>query len=224
MPETMRFAVYPTPELAIRAAADLFTALAPQTVALAGGSTPKELYGLLASDDYRDRTDWHELEIYYSDERAVPPNHPDSNYGMSRRALLDLVPVQPDSRVPDGGRRLRSRERRRPVRPAVAAAPRPGAARHGHGRPHGQPVPRRRRLRRAGAPLRARHGAERLQAAHPDVPDAQLVAPRDLPRAGPREARGAAQDPGRRTAAGRPGRTGPRRRHLDVDAAAYGDA
>ncbi len=97
MPETMRFAVYPTPELAIRAAADLFTALAPQTVALAGGSTPKDLYGLLASDDYRDRTDWHELEIYYGDERAVPPNHPDSNYGMSRRALLDLVPIQPDS-------------------------------------------------------------------------------------------------------------------------------
>ena len=43
MPETMRFAVYPAPELAIRAAADLFTALAPQTVALAGGTTPKEL-------------------------------------------------------------------------------------------------------------------------------------------------------------------------------------
>lgn len=97
MPETLRFAVYPTPELAIRAAADLFTALAPQTVALAGGTTPKELYGLLASDDYRDRTDWHELEIYYGDERAVPPNHPDSNYGMSRRSLLDLVPIQPDS-------------------------------------------------------------------------------------------------------------------------------
>jgi len=97
MPETMRFAVYPAPELAIRAAADLFTALAPQTVALAGGTTPKELYGLLASDDYRDRTDWHELEIYYGDERAVPPNHPDSNYGMSRRALLDLVPIEGDS-------------------------------------------------------------------------------------------------------------------------------
>jgi 6-phosphogluconolactonase len=97
MPETMRFAVYPAPELAIRAAADLFTALAPQTVALAGGTTPKELYGLLASDDYRDRTDWHELEIYYGDERAVPPNHPDSNYGMTRRALLDLVPIEADS-------------------------------------------------------------------------------------------------------------------------------
>src|SRR6476646_6184361 len=97
MPETMRFAVYPAPELAIRAAADLFTALAPQTIALAGGNTPKELYGLLASDDYRDRTDWHELEIYYGDERAVPPNHPDSNYGMTRRALLDLVPIEADS-------------------------------------------------------------------------------------------------------------------------------
>ena len=41
-------------------------------VALAGGSTPRELYGLLASDDYRDRTDWDELEVYFGDERAVP--------------------------------------------------------------------------------------------------------------------------------------------------------
>src|SRR3954462_1435011 len=97
MPATMRFAVYPTPEPAVRAAAALFTALAPQTVALAGGSTPKELYGLLASDDYRDRTDWHELEMYYGDERAVPPNHPDSNYGTSRRSLLALVPLEGDS-------------------------------------------------------------------------------------------------------------------------------
>jgi 6-phosphogluconolactonase len=97
MTQTLRIKAYPTPELASRAAADLFTALGPQTVALSGGSTPKELYGLLASDDYRDRTDWHELEVFYSDERAVPPNHPDSNYGMTRRALLDLVPIDGDA-------------------------------------------------------------------------------------------------------------------------------
>jgi 6-phosphogluconolactonase len=97
MPETLRIKTYPTPELAIRAAADLFTALAPRTVALAGGSTPKELYGLLASEDYRDRTDWDELEVFFGDERAVPPNHPDSNYGMARRALLDLVPIEAEN-------------------------------------------------------------------------------------------------------------------------------
>ncbi len=97
MPQTVRFAVYETPELAVRAAADLFTALAPGTIALAGGSTPRELYGLLASDDYRDRTDWDEMEVFFGDERAVPPNHPDSNYGLARRCLLDLVGVDPDN-------------------------------------------------------------------------------------------------------------------------------
>ena len=96
MPETMRIVVYDTPELAVRAAADLFTALAPETVALAGGSTPKALYGLLASDDYRDRTDWDRVEVFFGDERAVPPNHPDSNYGMAHKSLLDLVPADPD--------------------------------------------------------------------------------------------------------------------------------
>ena len=156
MPETMRFAVYPAPELAIRAAADLFTALAPQSVALAGGNTPKELYGLLASDDYRDRTDWHELEIYYGDERAVPPNHPDSNYGMSAPGAARPGADRAGQRVPDGGRRHRPRGGRRPLRAAAAAAPRPRAARDGRRRPHREPVPRRRRLRRAGAPRACR--------------------------------------------------------------------
>jgi 6-phosphogluconolactonase len=51
---------------------------------------------LLASDDYRDRTDWDEVGVYFGDERAVPPNHPDSNYGLARRCLLDLVGVDAD--------------------------------------------------------------------------------------------------------------------------------
>jgi len=93
MPETLRYAVYELPELAIRAAADLFIARAPSTVALSGGSTPKDLYGLLASDDYRERFDWEDLEVFFGDERTVPASHPDSNYGMARRSLLDHVGV-----------------------------------------------------------------------------------------------------------------------------------
>jgi 6-phosphogluconolactonase len=92
-PGTVRFAVYPSAEQAIRAAADLFTALAPQTIALAGGSTPRDLYQLLASEDYRDRVEWSEMDIWWGDERAVPPDHPDSNYGMAKKAILDLVPI-----------------------------------------------------------------------------------------------------------------------------------
>jgi 6-phosphogluconolactonase len=93
VPDTLRLAVYPDADSAVRAAADLFTALAPGSVALAGGSTPKALYELLASEDYRDRTDWEEVEVYFGDERAVPPDHPDSNFGMANRALLSHVPL-----------------------------------------------------------------------------------------------------------------------------------
>jgi 6-phosphogluconolactonase len=97
MPETLRMAVYPDAAAAVRAAADLFTALGPRRIALAGGSTPRALYELLASEGYRDRTDWDDVEIYFGDERAVPPDDPDSNYGMAREALLRNVPVPDDS-------------------------------------------------------------------------------------------------------------------------------
>jgi 6-phosphogluconolactonase len=65
-------------------------------VALAGGSTPKAMYRLLASPAYRERVEWRRVEIYFGDERCVPPDHPDSNYRMAREALLDHVPLGAD--------------------------------------------------------------------------------------------------------------------------------
>src|SRR5215470_13500494 len=65
----------------------------PFTIALSGGSTPKRLYELLAAPPYRDRIAWSAVELFFGDERAVPPEHPDSNWGMAKRALLDHVPV-----------------------------------------------------------------------------------------------------------------------------------
>jgi 6-phosphogluconolactonase len=62
-------------------------------VALAGGSTPRAMYRLLASPTYRDRIEWPRIEIFFGDERCVPPDHPDSNYRMAREALLDHVPL-----------------------------------------------------------------------------------------------------------------------------------
>jgi len=63
-------------------------------VALAGGSTPRRAYELLAA-----RTaDPQGLELWFTDERAVPPDHPDSNYAMVHGALLADLPV-PASRV-----------------------------------------------------------------------------------------------------------------------------
>lgn len=63
------------------------------TVALAGGSTPKRLYELLAADPHGPRLPWQETHVFWGDERAVPPEHPDSNFGMARAALLARVPV-----------------------------------------------------------------------------------------------------------------------------------
>ena len=62
-------------------------------VALAGGSTPKATYERLASPSWRGEVDWPRVQVCFGDERAVPPDHRDSNYGMARRALLDHVPV-----------------------------------------------------------------------------------------------------------------------------------
>jgi 6-phosphogluconolactonase len=61
-------------------------------VALAGGETPRPLYGLLAGE-YRDAMPWDRTDVCFGDERCVPPDDPASNYGMVRSTLLDHVPV-----------------------------------------------------------------------------------------------------------------------------------
>lgn len=66
------------------------------TIALSGGSTPKRLYHLLATKPYRDRVDWGRVEIFWGDERCVPPDHSDSNYRMAREAMLAHLPIPDD--------------------------------------------------------------------------------------------------------------------------------
>ncbi len=61
------------------------------TVALGGGSTPKLLYQLLSDAPYRAQVDWTRVEFFWGDERAVPPDHADSNYGMAHKALLQKL-------------------------------------------------------------------------------------------------------------------------------------
>ena len=93
--------VYGTPGEAARAAAAhvvacLSAAVSARkraSIALAGGRTPEALYRLLAEMPYRARIDWDKVEIFWGDERCVPPDHPDSNYRMAREALLDRVLV-----------------------------------------------------------------------------------------------------------------------------------
>ena len=63
------------------------------SIALAGGSTPKRVYQLLASDDYRDKIAWSAVHVFFGDERSVPPDHADSNYRMANEAMLAQVPI-----------------------------------------------------------------------------------------------------------------------------------
>ncbi|MDX9739901.1 MAG: 6-phosphogluconolactonase [Gammaproteobacteria bacterium] len=62
-------------------------------VALAGGSTPRALYELLARPPWRERIDWSRHYFWFGDERCVPPDHPDSNYRMARETLLSHIAV-----------------------------------------------------------------------------------------------------------------------------------
>src|SRR3990170_563524 len=63
-------------------------------IALCGGKTPKLLYEQLSSEMWRDEMSWERWEVYWSDERAVPPDHPDSNYHLAHSTFLSKVPVR----------------------------------------------------------------------------------------------------------------------------------
>lgn len=63
------------------------------SVALSGGSTPKALYSLLGSPDYRDRVDWQRAHLFWGDERCVPPDHTESNFRMVNEALLSAIQI-----------------------------------------------------------------------------------------------------------------------------------
>ena len=67
----------------------------PFAICLSGGSTPRQLYQLLAESPYRDTLPWDRIHWFWGDERFVPWNQPDSNYGMVRAALLGRAPVRP---------------------------------------------------------------------------------------------------------------------------------
>lgn len=63
------------------------------SVALSGGSTPKTIFQQLASPTYRKHIDWSKMLIFWSDERCVPPDHPDSNYRMAMDAGFATLPI-----------------------------------------------------------------------------------------------------------------------------------
>jgi 6-phosphogluconolactonase len=61
------------------------------TVALSGGSTPKLMYSLLAEGPNLSHAEWQKIQFFWSDERCVPPDDPDSNYRMADQAMLSRI-------------------------------------------------------------------------------------------------------------------------------------
>ncbi len=94
---TPEIVVLPDAAALARAAADRVVALARSaiaaegrfTVALSGGSTPKALYEQLVTQPI----EWRHVHVFWGDERCVPPDHADSNYGMAQRALLSHIDI-----------------------------------------------------------------------------------------------------------------------------------
>jgi 6-phosphogluconolactonase len=93
--------IFPTPEtladavarhIVVRADGAIATA-GRFTLALAGGSTPRDAYARLATDDFARWVEWERVHVLWGDERCVPPDDPRSNYRMAKEALLDRVPI-----------------------------------------------------------------------------------------------------------------------------------
>jgi len=97
--------VHPDRQSFIDGSADFIAELAARairergrfTIALSGGSTPRPIYDRLAAAVTAERIDWSKVQIFFGDERCVPPDDSRSNYRMAREVLLDRVPLLADN-------------------------------------------------------------------------------------------------------------------------------
>ena len=108
MQQNLKIVYYVEPNMAAlaRRAADFFVEQAVQAVtargvariAISGGSTPKTAFATLAEqgEEWRVRMPWEKIDLWWVDERCVPPDDAESNYRMTREALLDHVPLKPE--------------------------------------------------------------------------------------------------------------------------------
>lgn len=101
------FIVLPDAAAVAEATADRFVAVARAAidergvfrVALSGGSTPKAVYPLLVAEPRVVRVDWSRVEWFWGDDRSVPPDDPESNFGVAREMLLSRLPGVEGDRV-----------------------------------------------------------------------------------------------------------------------------
>ena len=105
--------VFDTPEQMALAAAERFVEAANDhdrfSVALAGGNTPRRVYELLGSEQFKHLIDWSRVHLFFGDERCVPPTHPESNYRMVYDALISKVAIPPENVKRIAAKRIRSK-------------------------------------------------------------------------------------------------------------------
>ncbi len=103
---SIKYYVEPDPAALARRAAQYLVEMVSEAseangrarVAISGGSTPRAAFQLLADpgQPWRTRMPWEKLDLFWVDERTVPPDNPESNFHMTREALLDHVPLHAD--------------------------------------------------------------------------------------------------------------------------------
>jgi 6-phosphogluconolactonase len=64
---------------------------------LSGGGTPGPVYEMLADRPYVEHMPWQSIQLFWGDERCVPADHPESNFGQARKLLLDRAPIPPEN-------------------------------------------------------------------------------------------------------------------------------
>jgi 6-phosphogluconolactonase len=103
--------IFDTPEQVATAAAERFVTHASRaledhgvfSVALSGGSTPRQMYRVLASEPFKSAVAWKRVHLFFGDERNVPRDHSESNYRMANEALISQVPIPPENLHPIDG-------------------------------------------------------------------------------------------------------------------------
>ena len=104
----MQVNIFPNEEALIFALANYIVESASQSIAknkkfslvLSGGNSPKKLYGLLASDPFRNKIQWEYVYFFFGDERYVPSTDPESNYGMVKTVFFDPLHIHPSHIFP----------------------------------------------------------------------------------------------------------------------------
>ena len=97
----MKLHVYNTEEEVIKGLADFFIKTVTHTiktkdecyVVLSGGNSPKKLYQLLTSDDYKNKIDWSKVSFFFGDERYVPYDDPENNGLMAKQTLFEPLHI-----------------------------------------------------------------------------------------------------------------------------------